>query len=356
LDREQHTILLVDDERDHLDLLSMIVRRDHRVLTAANAEEALALAGGHDIDLALVDYRMPGRNGVELLARLRDLYPDCVRFLVTAYSDAEVLTAAINEGAVYRFVAKPVDPAHLRVDIKRALEHRRVTRQLLRSEKLAVLGQLAGSVVHDLRNYLQILRVAPDLLLDPEPGDLEALAGDLRLVDSAMSDLVSELLALARGECPTYNLRPTDLGEVVREAVAVCRRAPIFAEREIEVDVARDVGPIPMAKSRVARMIGNLLQNAAEASPAGAPVGVRVRPHDDRNIRLEVWDRGAGITPAVEAHLFDPLFSTKGKAGVGLGLALCKTVVEAHRGTLTAKSAPGEGTTFTAVLPLGTER
>ncbi len=136
-------ILIVDDEREHRSMLSAILKRDHHVLTAPDGESALRVADEETLDLALVDQRMPGMTGIEVLQSLRETQPRCGRILVTAYTDAALLQEAINRAAVYRFFSKPCDPELLRLDVKRAIEHQRAQNDLRRTERLAVLGGLA---------------------------------------------------------------------------------------------------------------------------------------------------------------------------------------------------------------------
>ncbi|RMD98951.1 MAG: response regulator, partial [Deltaproteobacteria bacterium] len=142
---ERPLILIVDDETEHRVLLSRILRRNYRIAEAADGEEALAFVTREPVALALVDQRMPGMSGIEFLERLKEENPDTIRFLVTAFSDVAVLKEAINRANVYRFVPKPVEPEVLRLDIRRAIEHRDSQRMLLRTQKMAVLGQLSAS-------------------------------------------------------------------------------------------------------------------------------------------------------------------------------------------------------------------
>src|SRR5690606_2722088 len=213
---------------------------------------------------ALVDYRMPVRLGTELLAHLHRTQPGCVRILVTAYGDSSVLREAINAGHVYRYTPKPIDPEQLLVDLARALEHRDAREQLEGSEKLALVGRFVGSVVHDLRNYLVVLRCTPDLL---EAGDPESIAdsiGRLRYVDAGISDLVEELVGLGRGKVRSYRRTPESLARVARVAVSICRGILSFEGRGMGMEVEPDLPDIPLAKSRCERMVTNLLLNAVQ--------------------------------------------------------------------------------------------
>jgi response regulator RpfG family c-di-GMP phosphodiesterase len=124
---DRPTVLLVDDEQDILDALSLQLRRDHKVLTAHDGDEALrVLAGSGPVSAVISDLRMPGMDGVELLRRVQLEYPDTIRVMHTAQSDLNAAISAINDGGVYRFLAKPVPTDELRTTVQDAvaLHHR----------------------------------------------------------------------------------------------------------------------------------------------------------------------------------------------------------------------------------------
>jgi signal transduction histidine kinase len=342
-------VLVVDDEHEHCELLGYLLRREYRVLLAQGSERALDLARASEIELAIVDFRMPGMNGIELLAELRRLQPDCIRFLVTAYADPKMLQDAINLAGVYHFVGKPLDADMLRLDMQRAFEHKRTEHQLVRSQKFAILGELAGSVAHDLRNYLQALTFAPALLRNPGADGFDSMADQLEEVCQGMNDLVTELLALAQGKKPEYSLSPARLDLLVERTCRVWKKMNV-PDRVLTVDIEPNLPAVPLSQNRFQRMLINLLKNAADATRSGGHLRVRLWQRD-QHLALEVWDDGPGIPAAIRDRIFDPLFTTKGTQGVGLGLAICRAVMEAHGGTLECGSEPGHGTSFIASFP-----
>jgi signal transduction histidine kinase len=344
-------VLVVDDEPEHRRLLGMILGRECTVMPAASGSEAMGLARAVQLDLAIVDYRMPEMNGAEVLAELRRIQPDCVRFLVTAYSEVPVLRDAINLGEVYRCITKPWDPEILRVDIRRALEHRQARLDLSRAEKMSLLGQLVGSVAHDLRNFLVPLSAAPRVLRNSSDPEIQELGQQLGRSAEATADLVEELHALVRGDRPQYRLARHDFAEVLGSALDVLSHDPALAERALSVDVEPGLPPLPLAASRVMRLVQNLVRNAVHATKPGGMIQVRLTRDAGSKLALEVSDDGIGMEASALERMFDPLFTTKGSQGLGLGLAVCKAVVDGHGGTLECRSAPGEGTSFMARFP-----
>jgi len=118
---EQPTLLLVDDEENILNALVRMLRRDgYRILTATGAEDALDVLGRHDVQVVISDQRMPGVSGTELLSKVKDMYPHTVRMVLSGYTDLAAVTAAINQGSIYKFLTKPWNDEELRLQIRDA--------------------------------------------------------------------------------------------------------------------------------------------------------------------------------------------------------------------------------------------
>jgi two-component system response regulator HupR/HoxA len=126
---EPVTVLIVDDEPRVLDSLEAVLAADFTVLRASGGAAALELLAHHEVAVILTDYRMPEMNGTELLRRSREIVPDAVRMVLTAYTDVDTLMDAINTGGVYQFISKPWDPQELTVVVRRAAEHHLLTRE-----------------------------------------------------------------------------------------------------------------------------------------------------------------------------------------------------------------------------------
>jgi signal transduction histidine kinase len=340
-------ILVVDDEVDHLNLLRVILRREFDVLTASSGAAALDIVRDAPPDLVIADQRMPDMSGLELLAWLRDHHPTIVRILLTAYSDAAVLKDAINAAGVYRFVTKPWDPELLRMDLRRALEHRESMLQLQRAQKVAVLGGLAGAVAHDLQGVLSPFAIAPHLLRERKASP-EEVADLLERASDAAHGLTQELLSLARGEQPKLRLRPARLVEVVKGGLSLCQGSAVD-EVTVDLELADALPSLDLAADRCSRLVINLVRNAAEAAGPGGRIQVTVDAVPGGQ-RVVVEDDGPGVPEPLQDRIFDPFFSTKGSAGHGLGLASCRAIVAGHGGTLLCETSPLGGARFVAVF------
>ena len=132
---QQPTLLLVDDEENILSALTRMLRRDgYRILTATGADDALDVLGRNDVQVVISDQRMPGTSGTELLSKVREMYPDTVRMVLSGYTDLAAVTAAINQGAVYKYLTKPWNDEELRLQIRDAFRIARRPRESRKSE------------------------------------------------------------------------------------------------------------------------------------------------------------------------------------------------------------------------------
>jgi signal transduction histidine kinase len=182
---------------------------------------------------------------------------------------------------------------------------------------------------------------------------LDEIGQDLGELDA----LVDDVLAAARLDVGTGALRPgngeVDPGAVAREAADRFRAA--HEGRALEVEVAQGLPGLRGDAALLRRLLSNLLDNAAKYSEPPSPITLAAR-RDGDGVVIEVRDRGIGIDPADLPRLFTPFFRTdrsraRGTGGTGLGLALAKRIAEAHGGSISAESAPGDGTTFRVRLP-----
>jgi signal transduction histidine kinase len=369
------TILYVDDDAANLTVLEAVCAPELSIVTASSGREGLALLEKHEVAVLLVDQRMPGMTGVDVLERARALRPDTVRLLVTAYSDLGEAVAAINRGHVERYIRKPWEPEELRTHLRDALAmyrmRRRVAameRRLVEVERVYALGVVAASVAHELRNPLGVLvpslelskglalRLAEGVRSGRTQGLGEAAArlGELLGTAALVTDQMVEITrGMELGHRRTSGTRGCDLGEVARLTLRMLR-----AEAQFRAEVIAELDEVPLvagSPAQVSQVMRNLVLNALQAFPRATPdvnrVIVRVR-RDERGVALEVEDNGPGISEEAFARIFDPFFTTKEDGGTGLGLAISRRIVEELGGRLDVHTRVGVGTRFTVSLPL----
>lgn len=227
----------------------------------------------------------------------------------------------------------------------------REAQRLKKAERLALLGMAAAAVAHELKNPLVAIggftqRVYRDL--EPEHPHREKLAIVVEQV-AHMEALLREMLDYSRPV--ELDLKRYSLNRLVEEVLVMA--APQAEQAKVELVTRlspRDPAP-RLDAGRMKQVLLNLVLNAVQASPQGGRVEVRTRRAGRGQVAVEVRDQGVGIPPEELEKIFLPFFTTKPK-GTGLGLAISHKLVEAHGGRLEVESTPGQGSTFTVVLPL----
>ena len=391
-----YRLLVVDDEPLALNLAKRVFESESDIAlhSATSAVRALEMAMIHDIDLVITDQRMPEMTGLQFLARVREVRPRALRVLLTAFPDTTVALKAINEGLLYRFILKPWEPEDMRVTVRRALETKRLSDEhdrlvnqlktsyedLVQSEHMAALGRLSSGIGHELKNEIDplVARIndadAPieavweatravqkgfatdetERLKDAVLRATPDLAGAVDESIAAIRTAGAQLEALARG-VQSYTAavepEPFDINQAVLSAVQLLShrlRESVRLERKLEaVPLVRCRGP------EITQVVLSLLGNAADAVQRVPEPTIEVRTsHQGSTVRLEVVDNGAGLDPAVAQRLFKPFTLTNGAgSGRGLGLSMCKSIVERHGGTIEAGAEGSRGTRFTVTLP-----
>jgi len=229
-------------------------------------------------------------------------------------------------------------------------ERQQMQERLVRSEKLAVLGQLGAGVSHELRNPLGAIKNAAYFLNmaleEPEPEVKETLE-ILEKEVATCERIISSLLDFARAKSPAR--RKVDINDVVQEALS---RNSVPENVQVVSQLGGALPAIFADPDHLVQVFGNIMLNAVQAMPQGGRLVVKSEAPGPGRVAVSVADTGAGIPEENLGKLFEPLFTTKAK-GIGLGLALVKTMVEGHGGSIEVQSEVGQGTTFTVRLPLG---
>ena len=221
--------------------------------------------------------------------------------------------------------------------------------ELVRKEKLAVLGRISGSIGHELRNPLGVMNNAvyflKMVLAESDATTQEYLDIIKNEIDTSLR-IITDLLDFARTRPPqveTVNVRA-----LVDESLDKCA---LPENVELQNVVPPTLPAIRIDRLQMGQVLQNLLTNAIQAMPEGGTLTIRGEQDSEGTVRLEVADTGEGISPGNMKNLFQPLFTTKAK-GIGLGLVVCRNLTEANDGRIDVTSEPGQGTTFAVVLPI----
>jgi signal transduction histidine kinase len=230
--------------------------------------------------------------------------------------------------------------------------------QVIALQRISSLGVLAGGIVHELNNALTpILSYAKLALRNPDPAYRERALTQIAEAAQRAAAITRGMLGLSRPGGGMDHREPTDLVRLVREVVLLVEKD--MARHRVRLDVKLTGQPAARVNpAQIQQVLLNLLINARQAMPQGGTVRLRLGlDAAGRRVELSVTDTGVGIAPADLRRIFEPFYSTKtgadaaGQGGTGLGLAVCREIVEAHHGRLRAESRLGQGSTFTLILP-----
>lgn len=228
-------------------------------------------------------------------------------------------------------------------------------REVFESERLALVGRFASSIVHDLKNPLNIIGISADMACMPSAtADSRHLANvRIRKQVERISNMVNELLEFTQGAHTNFVLAQVSYKNFVEQLIEEIQQEVSIKSVRIEYINPAPAVPVRINPQRLSRVFHNLIGNAADAMAVNGGGTIRVRfAQNDSEVTTELEDSGKGIAPQMLDKLFQA-FATYGKAnGTGLGLSICKKIVQDHRGKIYARNVPGGGALFGFTLPV----
>lgn len=386
--REQTTILIIDDEEVIVDLTSIILRnRGYRVLTASDAVTGLQIIEEERPELVLLDYMMPGMDGLTALREITARFPETYVLMFTGKGSEELAVEIMKAGAS-DYILKPFKTQDLAERIEhvlkvrtvqlhnrhlmderqrllaeveawnRELEQRvqektealkRAQVEILQAEKLASLGHLSGGLAHEIRNPLNSISLFVQLMKgsvdDPEAQDyLEKIMNEIDRIDG----LLTRLLAAAKR--PRYELSQVSIESVINEVVESFRPQLSHYGIAVETCLRKTPPPFRADAAEIGQIFSNLIMNAIQEMQGGGTLTLEV-DHDGKQAVIRIADTGKGISDEHVASVFDPFFTTKGR-GTGLGLSVVYRIVSTYRGKIEVERTGADGTVFCIKLPL----
>ena len=373
-------VLLVDDEPSiRLTMGEFLKRAGYSVLIAADFDSA-AMLQAEDLDAAVIDINLPGKNGIQLLQKLSSGETYVPVIMITGEPNLSVIPEIVRAGA-YDFIAKPITKDVLLNVVGRAAEKKRLTdekrrleeqikrhteeletrvaertaelvethKRLVAQERIAALGRAAAQVAHEVKNPLAGLLLYAHHLKSKATNFSES---EVYLVDKIVDTInhlnsrVEQILGFARPV--NLNVRSENLNDIINDVLELLR--PQLAANKVEVH--RSIGhdaKVMADESSVRGALMNLMLNAIEAMPQGGTLSIAAGETGD-TLRLEITDTGRGIAEEEAKKIFEPFYTTKAQ-GLGLGMPYAKRIIEQHGGTIALSGRPGEGTTLSIALP-----
>jgi signal transduction histidine kinase len=395
------TLLIVDDEEGPRHSLRLVFKQEFNVLAVENGDLALAYAKTHPVQLAILDIRMAGKTGIDVLRGLKAIDPHIEIIMLTAYETIETARQALRLGAC-DYLSKPFDLSTIREAVARALHLRRIsetvsstserlqhlTEQLndtaLKEEMARTTTEIYAGALHDINNPLTVITGYVELLAHRLEGvgtlqgaDLQSVRDDVDL----LAKQVNTCSAITRRYLRFVNKRSThapevSVNQVLDDVQTLMRNHPSLrggklAVKHLDRDTAGQIGG-----TELIQILLNLTANAFQSSDKAQTVWITAERYDiplpldtfrdtpgerfigpesfanvPPMIALSVLDQGPGIPHDVLSRIFEPYFTTKIQTGTGLGLAIVTRLVRHHHGLVQVKTMLGEGTLFTVYLP-----
>lgn len=398
---QRPTLLVVDDEEGPRLSLRMVFKSDFVVHAVDNGEKAVEYARKNRVHVAILDIRMAGRSGIEVLRSLKEIDPHVEVIMLTAYETIETARQALRLGAC-DYLSKPFDLAGIRESVARALRLRRIsesvartqerlhqlTSQLndttLREEMARATNQIYAGVLHDINNPLTIITGYVELLEARltkvsllHGADLDGVRTDL----ASISKQVTTCCAIATRYLRFMGRRPSArqevrVNQVLTDLQALLKGHPAIRGGRLAIKALDRETAAQINGTELIQILLNLTINAFQSTPKEQTVWVTaemapqaIPPHSLRDgpgemvigretlvnepplVAISVLDQGPGIPPHVLPRVFEPYFTTKADKGTGLGLAIVSRLVQTHRGLLRLKTKEGEGTHVTLYFP-----
>jgi len=353
-------ILIADDEETIRLLLTRFLSKEgYEVYQAIDGFDALDKIKNHYYDMAILDLKMPGINGMEVITKAKKINKDLAIIVITGYATLETAKAAIKQGC-FEYITKPFDMEDVIAIVKRAFnlrqlaeEKKRLEEQLEVSGRLASLAEMGAGVAHEVNTVLATIKLFLELLrMRLSPQEKEGRNFELILSEVERAEkIIDRFLNFAKPSAVDFI--KTDINQIIRKGLRLFESR--LSQSKIEVlpqlyspNVFVDCDPIKMEE-----VFSNIFLNSVDAMESGGKLSVKTELQDER-VLIEIRDTGKGIPAQNLEKIYTPFFTTKAN-GTGLGLSIVHRIIEEHKGIIKITSEENQGTCVWMKLPVTTK-
>ncbi|MEJ2626969.1 MAG: response regulator [bacterium] len=354
-------ILIIDDDESMRDSCTQVLKKtEYTISTAENGEKGLSQAKDFKPDIILLDLKMPGMSGTEVLKRLKELDPRIIIIIITGYATVESAVDSMKQG-VYEYLPKPFTPDELRKIVQHGLLRRKclMEAERLREEKEKMRSNFVSLVSHELRSPLsavqQNLMTMTSGMMGDLPEEMQCTLGRLTKRIKGLIQLINDWLNLSRIESGEFILeyKKVNIKEILLDVINLFKGLAEKQKISLSLNAPDDryilVGNIQTLQI----LFSNLVHNAIKYNPKGGNVTI-VLAKEKECVSVEVKDTGIGIPKDKLPLIFEQFYRIKDDKlveGSGLGLSIVKKIVDVHHGTIEVSSKKDMGTVFTVRLP-----
>jgi signal transduction histidine kinase len=369
---DKWNILLVDDEEDIRDVLSMsLTDIGYQVFDAQNGKEALRIFKEINPPIVLTDIKMPGLDGIELLQAIKRENPDTEVIMITGHGDMDLAIKSLKHEAI-DFITKPINvdaldialrKVHDKITMKQQLKEYTANLEALVREKtelqdrLSSLGLMIGSISHDIKGLLTSLDGGIYLLgsgfKKNDQDQMHEGFDAVKLISTRIRKMILDILFYAKErdlekESVDVSAFANDVADIIEPKIEHQKIALIrdfdAAPPEIEADA-------DFLRSALINILDNAVDACLEDESKGShKISFRIKS-DNAHAIIDIHDDGIGMDSDTLENIFDLFFSSKGGKGTGFGLFIANNIVKQHNGIILVKSAKGKGTNFCIKIP-----
>lgn len=357
-------ILVVDDDDSFRELMQKILTNEgFAVDTASDGDIGITAARRNSYDLILLDLKMPNVDGMQVLKILKPEFPTTDFIVVTGYSDVHIAVELLKLGAK-EYLTKPFEPTEFIRQVKSALRANIAERRVKE-----IQTEFSSLLLHDLRSPLSLALSAIEFLKKEQVGTItqeqrqifEQIWSNLNKMDTMLRDMI-DLTLFESGKVEIEKL-PTNLDELIP---AICDRFKTQAAAKnisFQLHITHNVPTLEVDPEKISHVLNNLLDNGIKYTDDGGTIKISLITTQRQqngvsreNVEIAISDTGVGISKEELPLVFDKYKDvltgkTSTQKTTGLGLAICKSIIEAHSGSMTVDSELGKGSTFKIYLP-----
>ena len=360
---QKSIIVIDDDDAVLLSVYKILSKAGFHVETFEDGLSGLEGVTNLKPDLVVVDLRMPGLSGMEVINRVSEMDPYIIIVVITGYATIDTAVEAIKLGA-YDFLPKPFSPDELRVIVNRGLKHRQllqeshrleIERELLKRQFVTLVSHQLKTPLVAIHQYLDTLKQLGDTP-DTASRRQNWLERCLQRTDEVLA-IIKDWLTLSKVECGalTGEILRVDLKPIILNTMEANADMAAGPGITLEAELPADEYAVKGDRNCLAVLFDNLIVNAIKYNKPEGLVSVSVEAQDHQ-IVVAVADTGIGIPEKYRQSLFDEFFRVKGQSsvqitGTGLGLAICKRITTEMGGTIEVESELDVGSTFRVSLP-----